>query len=194
MKKIKFVLLVLLAVILILPACKKGENDPFISLLSRKARLVGEWKLVEGSTSVVSSTGTDTYTFDGTLMTSVESGVTTTVPYSETYTFEKDGNYKHSTIEDNIDTWDEEGVWTFGAKSTELNVKAGETVVLYNQKYTSVTSGNTFTYSYTGTTCPVTRITLDMLKSNKMTVKIDYIYSGTSNAFSKTGSITYEKQ
>jgi hypothetical protein len=195
MKKIKYALLMLLAVMLILPSCKKGENDPFISLKSRKARLVGEWKLVEGSSSVVSSSGTDTYTFNGTLMTSVESGVTTTVPYSESYTFEKDGTYKYSSNMNNgEDTDDESGAWTFGTKSTELDVKAKETVMLYGQQYTSVSSGITYSYSYVGTILPVNRITLDMLKSNKMTLLIDYTYTGTGSAFTRTGTWTYEKQ
>jgi hypothetical protein len=195
MKKIKFTLLMLLVVMLILPACKKGENDPLISLKSRKARLVGEWKLVEGSSSVVSSSGTDTYTFNGTVMTSVESGLTTTAPYSESYIFEKDGTYKYSSNMNNgEDTDDESGAWTFGTKSTELDVKAKETVLLYGQQYTSVSSGNTYTYSYVGTILPVKRITLDMLKSNKMTLLIDYTYTGTSSAFTRTGTWTYEKQ
>jgi hypothetical protein len=28
-----------------IPSCKKGENDPFLSFSSRKARVAGEWKL-----------------------------------------------------------------------------------------------------------------------------------------------------
>jgi len=193
MKNFKIILLVLIAISAF--SCKKGENDPFISLKSRKARLVGEWKLVEGSTSVVSSTGTDTYTFDGTLMTSVESGVTTTEPYSETYTFEKDGTYKYSDNTNNgEDTHDESGAWTFGAKSAELDVKAKETIMLHEQSYSAINSGILYSYTYVGTIYPVKRITIDMLKSNEMTMIIDYTFTGTNTAYTRTGTWTYEKQ
>lgn len=176
-------------------SCKKGENDPFISLKSRKARLVGEWKLVEGNTSVISTSGTDTYTFTESMLTSVESGVSTTKAYTESFTFGKDGKYKYSSNTDNgVETEDEEGVWTFGVKSVELDQKAKETVVLYQQKYTSVSNGTVFTYSYNGTNCVMYRFTLDMLKSNKMTLKVDYIYSGTSTSYNKVGTMIYEKQ
>jgi hypothetical protein len=37
--------LALLVLTIALGACKKGEEDPFFSLLSRKARVSGEWKL-----------------------------------------------------------------------------------------------------------------------------------------------------
>ncbi|MBT3963903.1 MAG: hypothetical protein HOE95_07270, partial [Flavobacteriales bacterium] len=32
-----------LVVVLMLPGCKKGEEDPFFSFSSRKGRLAGEW-------------------------------------------------------------------------------------------------------------------------------------------------------
>ncbi len=69
----------------ILAGCKKSEDDPFLSLKSRDARITGEWKLVEmldSSVETYSSPGfTETYVavsrFDG-----------TTAVYSETYTDE----------------------------------------------------------------------------------------------------------
>lgn len=194
MRTLKFIILVILTVSMFF-GCKKGENDPFLSLKSRKARLVGEWKLVEGSSTVIDSSNTDTYTFSETTLISFEGGVWDTLPYTETYTFENDGTYKYSSNTNNgFDTDDEEGVWTFGAKSAELDVKAKETVILYLKHYSSVYSGNTYSYTYDGTTCPVYRITLDMLKSTKMTLLIDYTYQGTSYSYTKTGTMTYEKQ
>lgn len=38
--------------LLLLSSCKKGEDDPAFTLLSRKARLTGEWKLTEGKITV----------------------------------------------------------------------------------------------------------------------------------------------
>jgi len=39
---------VLLLTIILADSCKKGPNDPFISLRSRKARMEGKWKLNSG--------------------------------------------------------------------------------------------------------------------------------------------------
>ena len=52
----KLLLLGAAAMVLVanLSSCKKGENDPFLSLKSRKARLCGEW-------TVTKSEGTSSY-------------------------------------------------------------------------------------------------------------------------------------
>ena len=47
MKNLKIALFVVLAATFILPSCKKGENDPFISLKSRDARITAKWKLTK---------------------------------------------------------------------------------------------------------------------------------------------------
>lgn len=51
MQKINNIQVITIFLILVstFSACKKGENDPFFSLKSRKARLVGEWKIAEGN-------------------------------------------------------------------------------------------------------------------------------------------------
>lgn len=41
----KQTLLIALAFIMALPACRKGEDDPYLSLRSRKNRMVGYWQL-----------------------------------------------------------------------------------------------------------------------------------------------------
>ena len=120
--------------------CKKGDNDPFLSFSSRKARLAGEWELISGSITETSSTSTETVSYTETTMSTFDGTNTVTVPYIETYTFEKDGSYVYTSTEDG-DTYTEEGAWTFGAKNAELDVKSKETVTLYCQKY-SYTSFN----------------------------------------------------
>lgn len=89
------------------PSCKKGENDPLLSLKSRKARLAGEYKVskiervsksIDNSGQVVSQTD---YTYDGgstaTTITTTTSGNTTTsteqISLYET-TFKKDGTWE----------------------------------------------------------------------------------------------------
>ncbi len=114
MKKIN--LLVLAGAIVFASSCKKGENDPGLSLSSRKARVSGEWNV---SKMMVDETETGTiydwvtstdkpytdvskYTVDGTNLTWSSSytynGVTTSTDGTGTvkvnnYTFEKDGNF-----------------------------------------------------------------------------------------------------
>jgi hypothetical protein len=53
MKKIVAISIGLIGLTLIVGACRKGENDPLLSLKSRQARLAGEWVV---SSSEVQST------------------------------------------------------------------------------------------------------------------------------------------
>jgi hypothetical protein len=192
MKAIKFIILAVLAGSMFF-GCKKGDNDPFLSFSSRKARLCGEWLLADGSITKTSASSTETVTYTESTQATFDGTTTTTVPYTESFTFEKDGTYKYSSNEDG-DTYDETGAWTFGSANKELDVKSKETVTMYCESYTSTFMGTSYTYQYNGTNCPVYHITLDMLKSKKMTVLTDYTYTGETNSYTKTGTMNYEKQ
>ncbi|HRH63758.1 MAG TPA: hypothetical protein PLI68_10565, partial [Bacteroidia bacterium] len=73
MKKYQKLVLVVLAAVSVLPACKKGEEDPFLSLRSRKSRVAGEWTVESREEKVttskispsVNSTSTETTTVNG---------------------------------------------------------------------------------------------------------------------------------
>jgi hypothetical protein len=69
MKRLALVLLVAVMAIPTFQSCKKGENDPSISLKSRNARITAKWKLtkIEGTETMVNSgtTNTITTTYDG---------------------------------------------------------------------------------------------------------------------------------
>lgn len=62
------------ALLLATPSCKKGENDPFMSLASRKARISGEWNVasyeMESHTTSGSDSWHNTESFDGSNITS----------------------------------------------------------------------------------------------------------------------------
>lgn len=91
------------------PSCKKGENDPFLSLSSRKSRVAGEWNITgyeftdkstesdgdyfQSSGALSGNTLTITNTqYDASSATTTTS--TTTVTLDEgSYTFEKDGTW-----------------------------------------------------------------------------------------------------
>lgn len=142
MKKVKFALLMLMAAILILPACKKGENDPFISLKSRDAKVTAIWKLTKIAntrTQVQSgNTSTTTYTFDGSSLI-----VTSSPGGSTTYT----GSYEMEIIKDGTMTWNE--TYSFGG-STDVQSSTGTWQWMNSDKNKSViilAGGN---YFFTG--------------------------------------------
>jgi len=46
---------------LLIGSCKKGEDDPFFSLHTRKARLAGDWKMTEGKITIGIKDSTGAY-------------------------------------------------------------------------------------------------------------------------------------
>ncbi len=93
MKALKFIgVVVWLA--LAAGSCKKGENDPFFSLKSRKARLSTDWT-VETATVVTRDTS---MSFDGTdaVLSSVQDSTADERTYGLTWTmsFTRDGDYE----------------------------------------------------------------------------------------------------
>lgn len=104
------------------PSCKKGENDPFLSLKSRKARLAGEYTIDSWmQTATVTNTDGDkvvsTITINGTSGTATtvttpdgEPSTTATVNIAinmATFKIEKDGTWE-STI-NTTSSWSEDG-------------------------------------------------------------------------------------
>ncbi|MFH0866800.1 MAG: hypothetical protein V1904_11435 [Bacteroidota bacterium] len=203
MKKVKIALLMLLAFVLILPACKKGPNDPFLSLKSRKARLVGEWELKEGTTTTTgidiwggnSYSFTQIYTFSGTTRTFTGSYDGTpytpvTILYTQNVTFDKDETYENVTNDDG-DIYTEKGGWYFGGANKEFELKNKETVLMSATSYTS-TSGSS---SYTGTDAmgyPSVWL-LDELSSKELIVSFDGTSSNSGGSSTTTGTLTFEK-
>ncbi len=117
MKTMKNILIAFAASALVMPlfnGCKKGENDPAISLKSRTSRVTGEWKvtkMTETTTSTPKCTGcysgTTTTTLDGTTKTEVSTSTAPgSTPNTDFYTvpenslvIEKDGTYKMTYTE-----------------------------------------------------------------------------------------------
>ena len=69
MKKV-VLMLTLGGLMLATPSCKKGENDPFLSLSSRKARVAGAWDVTGWESTLVQTqadgdNGTTTETMSG---------------------------------------------------------------------------------------------------------------------------------
>ncbi|MGV3631560.1 MAG: hypothetical protein ACO1O6_10140 [Bacteroidota bacterium] len=125
----------------IFSACKKGEDDPFLSFRTRKTRVTGEWKVskMESYYSSVSEDYSHTIntTYDGTTETTTNThhgpffnySETTTQVYKEGYTFRKDGSFSYSyTSEDENSLVD--GTWTFLGKNQKENLKNKEAIIL----------------------------------------------------------------
>jgi hypothetical protein len=181
-----------------LSECKKGEDDPFLSLRRRKARVVGDWKLTSGTNNVTSSSNSgtssssdsDTYTYTETsyalISSSTNNGVTSAYSDAGVYTyqidFKKDGTYSST---ENIDGYVtiETGVWNFTHGVGEYKNK--EQIALTQRTRLAGSSSST----YTGKE-PDRTITLKELRNKKMVIVWDNTgsYSTTGSGFTSTGT------
>jgi hypothetical protein len=164
--------------------CKKGENDPFLSLKSRKARISGEWKLTSGTlTSSSTNNGiSNSSTTVFTETTSTSDG--TTDLYTETMTIDKDGTYEVAIVIDGF-AYTVRGIWFFAGKIKDLDLKKKEAIVLSGQQYTE--SGYSATYNglYGGEV-----LIIDQLKSKEIIFKGSFSYTN-GNDYSSTN--TYDR-
>ena len=187
------------------PSCKKGENDPFLSLSSRKARVAGTWSLASGTVTYTNTyswggdnyTDVDTYTYDGANVTYVNAltgpgGTVTSTPntvtHTETHTFEKDGSYTSTVMEDgNTDTGT--GYWSFVGKSKAGELKKKEALIITFTQ--TVNSGNTNTYTGKSMS-PDNMLLLDRLKGKEMDVKVDWMSTYSSgDTYKAEGMMSY---
>lgn len=95
----------LLIVSFVLPSCKKGPEDPAISFRTRKARLVGEWRMKSGTASITLTKPNSTpfnqgFILDGSTATVNETEYNSSTPtvykfaYLLSLTFKKDGKFE----------------------------------------------------------------------------------------------------
>lgn len=205
MKKLKLIY-VLSAIILFSSSyigCKKGEEDPFLSLIPRRLRVEGNWKVTRYETTEEFTSsfgeGTDKEFFDGTNVAYSTNGmVSNTSTLLLTFNFNKDGTYTmhrnevQSGSPDAMIT-DEEGKWDFLSGVGETKNK--ENLVLIKTKLTiklsnviNVTSYNTMTG--TGQTYQVVS-----LKKDKMEMKwVDYTkHRESGSEDNHFGSMTLEQ-
>lgn len=171
-------------------SCKKGENDPGLSLRSRMARVTGEWKLEEG-------TRTSSNTFGGATVTSTttytNSSYTTsngfTSQYTEKLTIEKDGTYE-VVVTDDGDTYTITGVWFFSGKIKDLDLKNKEAIMFTPQTYSEPGYSETYEGLYGGGDVMI----IDQLKNKEIIFKGAYSYTGSGSSSSTTYDRTFLKQ
>ncbi|MBI4931037.1 MAG: hypothetical protein HY841_09765 [Bacteroidetes bacterium] len=183
--------------------CKKGANDPTISLHSRKGRLVNDWTLSAGTETNISGTTTDLITWSGTSVTETytSGGTSSTSIGTGSYTMSilKDGTWKS----DQSITWTgtptfiskitSTGTWNWTGKVGELKNKSQ--VVFKTLTETDLFGSSTDTYSYTGDSGPTAIWNIDELKSKELIVIWEgtklTTSGGTSTSSSNKGEYTW---
>ena len=106
-----------------LPACKKGENDPFLSLRSRDARLTGKWILTDlTSESQFYGDSASFYpkfygmSFNGSVMTrtysDTDTSYTRSYVYSQEMTIYKDDTLTWIQVDEN-GSYEDSLTWTW---------------------------------------------------------------------------------
>ena len=189
MKKTNKFFAILMLVILASPllnSCKKGPDDPFISLRSRSGRLKGEWNLTSGTETGTEGTVTYTTTYNGTTATVTYGGQASSYAHTEDIQFLK-GNAFTSTVLDNSQTTVCQGFWAF--MSGYDDIKNKECVVI---RLSSETSGGSIT-TYTGDDMPSYILRLDKLSGSELIVEANGSTIGTSTNTS-TSTKTYAKK
>ena len=176
--------------------CKIGENDPFLSLRSRKSRLEGNWVIVKEEVSETNINGSTTEimqsVYDGkmkvTTTTTTAGALSTTVidtvKYTVNFDIKKDGNYKMIAANENkIDIVTTEGTWLFLGKSKLNGLKNKEAILLKTTK--QVVSSNPVENSVNYENLNGLTIVIDALRNKEM---ITIVEENSSNEDGLTSS------
>jgi hypothetical protein len=172
----------------ILVECKKGEDDPFLSLRRRKARVVGDWSMTSGTEVNSSGTSSTNYNYTENAYTriSVSGGVTTSTAGVHTLkiSFEKDGSFTYTETQDGSSSI-VSGNWNFTA-GVGKEYKNREQITLKITSYSSTDPSYSQTGSYTGKDIDAT-FSIRELRNKKMVIYTESTTaSGTSFSSSKT--------
>ena len=190
-KRILTISLALIAIggLTTITGCKKGENDPFLSLKSRTARISGEWKLSEGTITETYGGGGATTTDVTTYTSSTVSQGGSTTSYTETMTIEKDGTFKIEYVEGGV-PYSVTGNWFFSGKIKDLDLKKKEAIIFSELVYTNPGGTSTYTGLYGDQI-----LLLDQLKSKELIFKGMVTYSDSDgSSASYEYDRTFEKQ
>jgi hypothetical protein len=177
--------------------CKKGEDDPFMSIHTRKGRMVGDWKVTQGNGNDVGFTGTSSWTYDGTTKTTTVGSLSGTETIGMTYNFEKDGSCTMvttttTTNPNNVETETVTGTWNFTGKIGDDKNKDHIVVRELTDTDVNTNPSSSTTTTYTGDNGPVQSMYIDELKNKEIIFK----WTGTTTPgnFSSSGQYTLTPQ
>ena len=164
-KILNLCLLASLLLTVLFSSCRKGENDSFITLRSRKARLCGDWvvtkktstllvyQIINGVETLIS---TDSKIYDGSTETlsslSNSPNATPNVSisnYIEKYSFKKDGTFTYITGSES-EPQTHTGVWAFSNKNESQEIKNKEGIILQWRGYSMTSNNVTYNSTQTG--------------------------------------------
>jgi hypothetical protein len=195
----KLTLLLIISLAALFTGCKKGKDDPFLSLRSRKARVTGDWTVTSGTSTYVYSSGnysrTSTFTYSETSYSYVhnENGIITTGGGSSKITmkFEKDGKFRSTNTGDGS-TGTSEGTWNFTDGIGDAKKKEQIVVRLSSGSNTGSTINTS--YTYTGNETDIT-MNLKELRNKKMVIIMESGYTSSSGTKDiKTDEYTLEQK
>jgi hypothetical protein len=154
MKNSILICLALFVTITISGCLKKGDDDPLISLRSRKGRVDGKWKVASAKYTITyTSSNNPTYNYsyvftsNGNTYTlvSTENGVSTSESGTETqeWEFDRDGSYELSIVIDGTQSTSK-GRWNF---SSGVGDTKNKSQIILSQETSTDTDGQS---TYTG--------------------------------------------
>jgi hypothetical protein len=190
MKKIIFALVLLPALFLIPSSCKKGADDPFISLRPRKSRIAKEWMCNSFSGRLTSVESGNTYVgglnYSGSTLTVSETNYPTYyVPYSLRIRFDKDGKFTATELYDSESIY-VEGTWNFTGKIGEEKNKESVSITITR----SIGSGTDGLFMLTGNT---TVYHIKELRKDELVLTTDsYSYTDGADHSQLTGEFAFK--
>lgn len=204
MKKQFFVIALIALIMGSLTSCKRGTNDPFLSLKSRKARLTGVWDLSGANYSVTGKNTTETYSFDDatsimayTFSSSIINS-NKNYKYSRVLTIKKDGTFTdvETKTDNGVKTTTKTGYWYFAPAVKDLDIKNKERVVFQISRVDINDDGDVSYDIYDGTSNTYTDIIdLEQLSNKQITITLDYTKTdenGLKSSTSGTEVFTHE--
>jgi len=191
----------MLSSVVTLNSCKKGADDPAISLRSRTARLTGKWTISAGTENSVSvnggNTSTSNTTINGTTITEVSNNTTTSGTIAYTVEFVKDGTFtmtRNETYNGYSDNVTLTGTWNFVVGGNDLKDK--EAIILAYKGVTEVSTSGTTSTTSTGTytaTNYVAKWIITRLANSELVVTANDNSMYGSNSDTYTNTYTFVK-
>lgn len=191
----------LVSIIIGIPACKKGENDPGFSLKSRKSRLAGTWTLKTATWTH----GDTTTVYDGDSLAITLDSTTNTIAMTNSFQFDKDGTYGEITVTDFPTNWQGNGqpaftqtetiagIWNFTGGGGGVKSKSQLLLQITERTTSASNSGsNVITTAYSGQTLAFV-YDIDRLASKELTLKYDLTTTSTNGTLLKIAELKLVK-